>query len=85
MRKIIVAVALMMVMVSIPFFTGNSKDGDITHETNLNLINVQDPEFGAIPNDGLDDSQAIYAAIDASIASGADGVWFPAENYILNR
>ena len=46
------------------------------------MVNIQ--EFGAIPDDGLDDREAIQAAIDAAATNGA-GVWCPSGTYDLTR
>jgi len=47
------------------------------------LFNVTDASFGAVPDDGLDDAEAIQRAIDAAGQAGGGVVFLPAGRYDL--
>lgn len=48
------------------------------------VINVTDPVYGAIPDDGIDDTLAIQAALDAARDEGGRIVYFPEGTYITS-
>lgn len=42
-------------------------------------------QYGATPNDGTDDTQAIRKALDACAKAGGGTVWVPAGTYLVSR
>lgn len=59
---------------------GPSRSIDLQH-----MFDVTDPRFGAIPNDGVDDTAAIQSAIDAASNAGGGVVFLPKGRYEIHK
>jgi len=80
-KKKIFIIALTIIslsVISIKGFTASEKYQFLK----TGLVNVLD--FGAIPNDSIDDTKQIQAAIDYVMMNGGGTVYFPAGDYEIN-
>lgn len=58
---------------------------NVLHAASSPIFNVTDRRYGAIPNDGIDDTAPIQDAIDAAAAAGGGVVFLPAGRYDLKK
>ncbi|MFY0577773.1 glycosyl hydrolase family 28-related protein [Cystobacter fuscus] len=52
-------------------------------EKPADLVSVT--EYGALPDDNVDDGEAIQNAIDAAVGEGKKGLWIPRGTYLVNE
>ncbi len=82
LRHLYTAAFAFSVMLTLPSLQAQSSINSGPFPADAGLINVSDAFFGAVPNDGLDDTAAIQKVFDLITPSGQI-VYFPAGTYRL--